>query len=413
MARRQETTDRELKSRIRRVDARGEIGTDTRGLILQVTGGSASWIYRYQIAGKRRRMGLGSYPVVTLAEARQKALEATRLARAGTDPIENARIAFEAERAPSVTFDTCAADYISSHRDGWKNAKHAQQWEKTIATYVSPTIGKLAPADVTTEHILEILKPLWIDKTETATRLRSRIELVLDAAKARGLRTGENPAKWRGHLSNLLPKARSVRQVRHHPALPWGEVPGYWQGLALSTKSGAPPLRLLILTALRVGAVIGATWSEFDLDAKVWTVPAERMKGAKAKAKAFRVPLSEPALAVLRAQKGAHTQWVFPSPGRGRNRTGHLSNAALDLALGRDDITTHGFRSTFRDWAAEETHHPRDVCEMALDHAIASGVEAAYRRGDLLDKRRVLMDEWARYVSGVPVADAGGESGSA
>lgn len=413
--------DRELRAAIKRATPPAMIGTDSRGLYLQVSkAGTTSWLFRFQLHGKRRDMGLGNYPDTSLAKARTLAGAARDKLREGRDPIEERRTATEEQRAAkkasearAVTFDDAAADYIKAHRASWKNTKHAQQWKNTLKAYASPVIGKTPVADVSTADVLEILKPIWTAKTETATRVRSRIELVLDAAKARGLRTGDNPARLRGHLANLLPKAASLRQVEHHPALPWRDLPEFWEKLRASTHYGAAPLALVILTACRAGSVFAAEWSEFDLEERTWTIPGVRMKGRRGTERPHRVPLSDAAVAILEELKASapareegappdpRERFVFP----GRSRAGHISTAAMDKCLEkleRDDVTVHGFRSTFRDWAAEVTHYPRDVAEMALAHTVASSVEAAYRRGDLLEKRRALMKDWAAFVTTKP-----------
>ncbi len=383
---------------------------DGDGLYLQVArNGSPSWLYRFQLNGKRRNMGLGSCDLVTLAEAREKTAEARKLAAAGIDPIEDRKEKEGAAKAASVTFDNCASDYIAAHRPGWKNAKHAQQWENTLATYATPIIGKLAPQDITTAHILEILKPIWSAKPETASRLRNRIELILDAAKARNLRHGENPARWRGHLDKLLPKRTKVRAVVHHAALPWADIPKFMAALAEHCDLTYEAMRLTILTACRTSEVLAATWGEIDKGARTWTIPGTRMKSGKE----HRVPLSDAAIEILtnlpRIDGSPH---LFPSTRKGK----HLSNMAMLMGLRRmqrDDLTMHGFRSSFRDWAAECTPHPNFVVEMALAHVVGNAVEAAYRRGDLFEKRRQLMEDWAQYCNKPADNDRSSESKSA
>ena len=393
---------------------------DGDGLYFQIskTGGT-SWVFRYKVDGKARTMGLGRYPETGLANARAKVAEARLLTKAGIDPLtardaerERQRLELEQERqrieseqaaltrtkTRAVTFKTVASDYISAHRAGWKNAKHAQQWENTLATYAEPIIGHLLTEEITTGHVLEILQPIWSVKTETASRLRNRIELVLDAAKARGLRDGENPARWRGHLDKLLPKRSKVQARNHHAALPWVALPKFMGELANHDALSYQAIRLTILTACRTSEVLSATWDEIDTEARTWTIRGERMKGGRE----HRVPLSEAALAVLDGlPRVAGNPHVFPGAKRGRP----LSNLAMLMGLrrmGHGDLTMHGFRSTFRDWAAERTHYPREVCEMALAHVVASGAEAAYWRGDVFDKRRALMDDWAAYATAAP-----------
>ena len=380
---------------------------DGDGLYLKVadSGTGASWVFRYKIDGKSRKIGLGKYPGTSLSEARDKAADARKLLKSGMDPLatrdkerEEKRLESQAALAKSTPFKTHAAHYIAAHRSGWKNAKHAQQWENTLATYAEPIIGNLPASEITTAHILEILQPLWIEKTETANRLRNRIELVLDAAKARGMRDGENPARWRGHLDKLLPKRSKVRAIEHHPALPWPELPSFMSELANHDELTYKAMRLTILTACRTSEVLGATWEEIALDTRVWTIPAARMKARKE----HRVPLSDAAIEVLDSlPRITGSPYLFPSTRQGK----HLSNMSMLMGLrrmGREDLTMHGFRSTFRDWAAEQTNHPREVCEMALAHKIAEGAEAAYWRGDIFEKRRALMADWAAFATAAP-----------
>lgn len=367
------------------------------GLALQVTGGGAkSWILRVPIGGKRREMGLGPYPEVTLAKAREKAREARELIRSGVDPIQRQReaaSALRAEAAAALTFDDCAASYIKAHEAGWRNVKHAQQWRNTLNTYASPVFGSLLVRDVALPHVMAALEPIWTTKNETASRLRSRIELVLDWATARGMRDGLNPARWRGHLDKLLPKPSKVKKPEHHAALPVGKVGAFMVELRKVEGMGARALEFTILSAARSGEVRGAKWSEIDLRAKVWTIPAERMKAGKE----HRVPLSAQALALLKALPRIDAaELVFPSP-----KGAALSDMTLTAVTRRLKVNAvpHGFRSTFRDWVAERTHYPREVAEMALAHTIGDKVEAAYRRGDLFEKRRHLMTEWADFLS--------------
>jgi integrase len=375
---------------------------DGGGLWLQVAkSGSKSWIFRFKIAGKQREMGLGSLRTVDLATARTLARECRAQLLDAKDPIEvrkAARLAQALQRARSMTFDQCAMAYINAHKGSWKNAKHAEQWKNTLATYASPIIGALPVADVDTDLIVKVLSPIWGSKTETATRVRGRIESVLDWATVSRFRQGDNPARWRGHLENLLANPNRIAPVRNHPALPWREVPAFMVLLAQSRGIAARAAEFTILTAARSGEVRGATWDEVDLEAKLWTIPAERMKAGKE----HRVPLSTAAVALLVAlphRKGL----IF----HGRYASAALSDMSLTAVLrrmGRGDITIHGFRSSFRDWCAEAVGNTfsREVCEHALAHSLPDRVEAAYRRGDLLDKRVMLMQAWADYC-GVPV----------
>ena len=294
--------------------------------------------------------------------------------------------------AQSVTFDTCAEAYITAHEIGWRNEKHRQQWRNTLTTYVSPVFGSMPIQNVDIDLVMKVIEPLWRTKTETARRVRGRIEVILDWARVRGYRTGENPARWRGTLDHLLPARTKVRAVKHYAALPYSEIGAFMQDLRKMEGISATALEFLILTVARTGEVIYARWSEINLKDAVWIVPAARMKSGRE----HRVPLSGPALAVLKRMSKSEDGYVFP----GRSPGTPLSNMSLLMTLGRmnrGDITAHGFRSTFRDWAAEATNFTREVVEMALAHVLENKTEAAYRRGDLFDKRRRLMDTWTEY----------------
>lgn len=386
-----------------------------QGLALQVTGHGTgrSWLLRVMVAGRRLEMGLGSYPDVTLAKARDKAREARELIRQGIDPAERQKAALsalKAAQAAALTFKQCAEKYIAANRAGWKNAKHVQQWENTLAQHVYPTFGDVLVGDISLVQVMAVLeqpadasKPegptLWIGKTETASRLRGRIESILDWATVRGYRHGDNPARWRGHLDKLLPAPSKVTKVEHHPALQVSEVGAFVTKLHVAEGMGARALEFAILTAARSGEVRGATSAEFDLEAKVWTVPAARMKAGNE----HRVPLTEAAIKVVQAAKAmprtaGEVDLVFPAP-----RGGLLSDMTLTAVMRRMKMKAvpHGFRSTFRDWAAERTNYPRDVAEMALAHTIGDKTEAAYRRGDLFEKRRSMMDDWADFLAKV------------
>lgn len=384
-------------------DAQPGAVADGDGLYLKIgPTGAASWQFRYQIAGKRRMMGLGACSVLTLAEARDKAAEARKLAKQGIDPLESRKAAEVAEKAAVTTFREAALDYIESHRAGWRNAKHGQQWANTLAQYVYPKFGDKPVGGVSTEDVLGALKPIWTDKPETANRVRNRIELVLDAARAKGLATGINPAAWRGHLDKLLPK-RTKASKGHHAAMDYRDVPAFYKRLTTERDSlSAAALQLTILTACRTSEVLLATWDEFDLDNRLWTIPARRMKAAVA----HRVPLSDEAMKLLDTIKrmGKSKGYLFPGAKAGKP----LSNMAMTMALrklGHGDLTVHGFRSSFRDWCAEETHYPNIVAEQALAHTVGDKVEAAYRRGDLLDKRRAMMEDWATYCASSNTSD--------
>jgi len=366
------------------------------GLALQVTPSKAkSWILRIVVGGKRRDMGLGGYPSVTLAQARELARIARAKADTDTDPIAERKIArseLRAQQAAALTFEQCATQFIKSKSDEWKNAKHTAQWESTLVTYAFPVMGKLLVRDVTLAHVMATLEPIWKDKTETASRLRGRIEQVLDWATTREFRTGENPARWRGHLDKLLPKPSKVAKVEHYAALPVHEAASFTQRLRQQTGIGAKALEFTILTAARSGEVRKAVWSEFDLTLKIWTIPAERMKAGKE----HRVPLSDAAVMLLNSlPRVAGTDLVFPS-----SKATPLSDMTLTLVLRRMQVNAvpHGFRSTFRDWVSERTSYPHEVAEMALAHTIENKVEAAYRRGDLFEKRTKMMAEWADFL---------------
>ncbi len=368
---------------------------DGNGLWLQITPGGKSWIFRFTLHGRAREMGLGSSAIYSLAEARERAVACRKLVNEGIDPIEarrEKRRDTALDSAKSITFKECAEAYIRAHAAGWRNPKHAAQWTATLANYAYPVFGELPVAAVDTALVMRVLEPIWTTKTETASRVRGRIESVLDWAKTRNHREGENPARWRGHLQNLLPKRSKVQKVQHFPALPYDEI-----GPFLSQVRGlggvAPrALEFVILTACRTGEVIGARWIEINLNERIWTIPAERMKAGRE----HRAPLSDAALAVLEPLRAAGGDYVFPGSRRGKP----LSNMAmLELLkrIKREDLTVHGFRSTFRDWAAERTNFPREVAEAVLAHTLENKVEAAYRRGDLFEKRRELMDEWAEW----------------
>jgi len=370
---------------------------DGAGLWLQVSpSGSKSWIFRFTLAGRQREMGLGAVHTVNLTEARAKAKECRQVLLDGKDPLEarkSTRLAETLERARAMTFDQCAAAYVKAHRAGWKNAKHADQWENTLATYASPIVGALPVAEIDTALVVKVLGPIWETKTETATRLRGRIEKILDWATVSKYRQGENPARWRGHLDKLLANPNKVAKVAHHPALPWHDMGAFMATLRAQEGVAARALEFAILAAARSGEVRGATWAEIDLDARLWTVPAERMKAKKE----HRVPLSKHAVALLK-KLPREGDLVFPGAKEGKALS-DMSLTAVLRRMQRADITVHGFRSTFRDWCAESTGFPREVCEHALAHSLPDKVEAAYRRGDLLDKRILLMQAWADYCA--------------
>jgi integrase len=364
---------------------------DGGGLYLSIkSSGAKSWVLIYQWNGKRREKGLGSFQLVSLDDARAKRDEARKLLADGKDPLE--------PEAPKVTatFGEVATTLIRDLEVGWRNPKHRQQWRNTLETYCAPIWNR--PVEmVTTNEIVDVLRPIWTEKRETASRLRARIERVLDAAKVKGLRNGDNPARWRGHLAHILPSGTRGAGVRHHPAMPFDQVPDFVKGLKRRVSTAARALEFLIHTAARTSEVLKVTWSEIDMDAMLWTVPADRMKMGREHA----VPLTEPALVVLRAMAICGTEPdapVFPN-----SKGKPLSNMCMDMLLRRmgcDDFTVHGFRSSFRDWAGDKTNFPREVAEAALAHVIGNKVEAAYRRGTALAKRTELMKAWSEFVSG-------------
>jgi integrase len=372
---------------------------DGGGLWLQVAEkGGKSWVLRYHWAGKEKVMGLGPVSTVSLAEAREKAMAARKLVAAGTDPLAEKR-AQEAARAVAaarvMTLRDCAAAYIDSHSDSWRNAKHRKQWESTLATYAFPLIGDLPVADIDKGLVLRVLGPIWKDKTVTASRVRMRLEAVLAWATAAGYRHGDNPARWKGHLEQLLPAPRKVAPVKHHAALPFRDMPAFMADLRSREGSAARALEFLILTALRTNEVTGARPEEFDLDRRIWTVPAERMKSKKV----HRVALSERAVELVKSSAG-RGPFIFEG-----NRPGtKLGDRALDALTARMNwkgvTTVHGLRSTFRDWGTEQTSYPDELLEMTLAHIVTDKTKAAYQRGDMLEKRFRLAEDWARYCSG-------------
>jgi integrase len=372
---------------------------DGNGLWLQVApGGTKSWLFRFERGGRERRMGLGAVHTLTLAEARERARECRKLLLDGHDPIEARRATVAKSRvatATALTFKECAERYITAHEAGWKNKVHRAQWPATLAAYAYPTFGALPVAAIDTGLVLKALEPIWTAKPETAGRVRGRIESVLDWAAARGYRTGENPARWKGHLQKLLPARSKVARVKHHAALPYSDAPAFMADLRARDGVSARALELAILAATRTTETIAARWDEIDLKARTWTIPPERMKAGRE----HRLPLTDRAVEILEAlPREGDAEFVFIGDKPGKP----LSNMALLATLkrmGRADLTAHGFRSTFRDWAAETTAYPGEVVEMALAHVIKDKAEAAYRRGDLFEKRRRLMADWAGYCA--------------
>ncbi len=380
--------------------AKAGMWCDGGGLYLQCTAGTdgrlrKSWLFRYATKGRERQMGLGSLDTVSLAEAREGAANCRRLHLAGVDPIEHrdaARMQAALDAAKAMTFDECRDAYLKAHAAGWRNAKHRQQWESTLKTYCSPVFGKVSVQAVDVALVMKAVEPIWTTKPETASRLRGRIESILDWARVRDMRTGDNPARWRGHLDQLLPAPNKLRKVRHHAALPYPEIGAFMVELRGRDGVAALALEFAILTATRTNEVLGARWDE--IDGQVWTIPASRMKAGRE----HRVPLSDKAMTIIKRMKAVRANdYIFPG-----DRREMLSNMALLMTLrrmGRGDLTTHGFRATFRTWAAERSQFPREVVESALAHVIGNKVEAAYQRGDLFDKRRRLMDAWAEYCA--------------
>ena len=375
------------------------------GLYLVINAAAAkSWILRLVIGDKRRDMGLGGFPGVTLSQAREAARTARGSVVQGVDPItakKAASSALSAQQTTEKTFKQAAAAYIDSHGDTWKNAKDRAQWTSTLETYAYPVVGNLLTCDVGKEHVLAILSPIWKTKTETAKRLRGRIELILDWATAHGYRTGENPARWKGHLDKLLAMPSKVKKVVHHSALSIDAMPGFMGELRGHSGVSAKALEFLILTAARSGEVRGATWAEFDMRGAAWVIPGERMKAGRE----HRVPLSKQALELLHSLPRIEgNNLVFSAP-----RGGLLSDMAMTAVTRRMNyqnadkkiVVPHGMRSTFRDWCGERTNYPRDLAELALSHSLENKVEAAYRRGDAMEKRRGMMQTWADHCDRV------------
>jgi integrase len=373
--------------------------SDGAGLYLVVgPGASRRWAFIFRWHGKLKEMGLGSLTSVSLSDARSRASDARSILAGGRNPIE-VRRAKEAARDSIGTFGAFADELVKNLSHGFRNDKHKAQWAMTLTTHAAP-LRKLRLDEIGTDDVLAVLQPIWQRKNETASRLRGRIERVLDAARAKGLRTGENPARWRGHLDKLLPKRQKLARG-HHAAMPYPNVPAFVARLQGSETISALALEFLILTGARSGEVLGARWDEIDREAKLWTVPADRMKAGRE----HRVPLTSRALVILKTtEKMRVGDFVFPGQKRGKP----LSVMALAMALRRlkaDDVTVHGFRSAFRDWAGEATAFPRELAEAALAHVVGDATERAYRRGDALEKRRKLMAAWASYVEAKPAGN--------
>lgn len=365
------------------------------GLHLRVSAGHRGWVLRVKVGDARKDMGLGAYPVVSLAEARERAWKIHESIREGHDPVaprRQQRQALLAQAATEKTFRWCTEEFLKAKSSEWKNAKHRQQWENTLETYAMPALANLAVAVIDLPHVLACLEPIWSSKNETASRLRGRIESVLDWAAVRKYRSGENPARWKGHLDKVLAAPSKIQKVEHHRALAVDDMPSFMTTLQSRVGIAARALEFVILTAARSGEVRGAIWTEIDFKNAIWTVPAERMKaGAE-----HRVPLSDAALHLLKSlPRIAGTELLFPG-----TKGQPLSDMTMTAVMRRMnvDAVPHGFRSTFRDWAGEKTNFPREVAEQALAHTLESKVEAAYRRGDALEKRRKMMQEWAKFI---------------
>ena len=376
---------------------------DGGGLYLRVAeGGSKQWVYRYTTNGRNRDMGLGPVRLLTLAEARERAREAGKLRLDDIDPIAHKhaqRGAAIVAAAGTKTFKECAEGFIRDNEKKWTHPKHRHDWQRTLERFVFPVLGNLPVASIDTPLVLKVIKPLWERVPETASRVRGRIEAVLGWATVHHYRTGDNPARWRQHLQHALPSRSEIAKIEHHAALPYLQVANFMQALRKETGIPARALQFITLTAARLGEAINATWQEIDLDAKTWTIPAERMKADQE----HKVPLSDAALAVLKDMP-QQSDYVFPGFKLGRPLGGDVLRELLKKLAG-DAVTVHGLRSTFRDWAGDCTSFPNELAEMALAHAIPNAVEAAYRRGDMFEKRRQLMAAWADYCSGAATGD--------
>jgi integrase len=378
------------------------------GLGLQITpAGSKSWVLRVMVGAKRRKMGLGGFPDVPLARARELARLAREKIGGGVDPIDEKKAArrdLAASRARDVTFRVCAQQHIAAHRSSWRNEKHEGQWERTLEVYAYPVIGDMWVRDVRLEHVMQILEPIWHTKTETANRVRGRIEAVLDSATTKGLRDGINPARWKGNLATLLPARNKISKPTHFRAVPVKELPAFYEALRGQEGTAARALELLILTNVRSHNVRHASWNEIDMKTKTWLIPGEDDEGSKQRMKAgvaHRVPLSPAAISLLKNMgKTEGTDLVFPSP----RKLAPLSDMAMSKLMKEMEANgvPHGFRSTFRDWTIEHTNFSREITERAMAHTVGDKTEAAYLRSDVFEKRRKLMDMWAAYCTATP-----------
>jgi integrase len=366
------------------------------GVYLQIAaGGTRSWLFRYRVGDRQHHMGLGSCNYLSLAEARERAIDAQRQRLNGIDPLGAKRAAKREQRAShlrAMTFQQCAMAYIAAHEPSWRGNHSRRQWTLSLQNHVFPVIGALAVSDIDTPRVLSVLEPIWTQIPETARRIRNRIELIIDYAMAHGMRTGDNPVRWRGLLENLLPEQRRANGVKHLAAMPWRELPAFMHKLRAQPDNAARALELAILCASRPGEVLGAQWCEIDLEAPTWTIPPERMKGHRE----HRVPLSPCAVELLAnlPRVGEH---VFVGQGDARPSAPILLRVLRGMGYAK--LTAHGFRASFRTWAEETTQYPPHIIEMALAHTVGSAVERAYRRGDLLDQRRRLMQDWSDFLA--------------
>ncbi len=376
---------------------------DGHGLYLQVSNsGSKSWLFRFMMDGKSRQMGLGSFGTVTLLEARDDALNCKKLLKDGVDPIQERDNRLTKQKAANkavLTFKESTEEYLKAHSASWKSVRHAKIWKSSIERYAYPELGSMPVNQIEREHIMRVLKPIWLNKTETAKKLRGRLETILDWATVQDFRKGENPARWRGHLDKLLPKPSEVYNVKHFAALPYQEINGFMNKLRKREALSALALRLIILTATRSGEARNAIWAEFNMEQAIWTIPAERMKAKKE----HIIPLSKEALSIIQSLPHmAGNDYLFVGNRSGKPLSDVVFKKLMER-MGVTGITTHGFRSTFRDWAAEQTSFPREVIEAALAHQLKDKAEAAYFRSNLLDKRRELMDKWGDYILLPPI----------
>jgi integrase len=386
----------------RKVDTATKPGllADGGGLWLRVgRGGSKSWAFRFMLNGKAREMGLGGLSKVGLADARKKAAPLRLLLADKVDPLERRKLEKSANTiasARSMTFDECATSYIKAHEVGWRHEKHRMQWSNSLARYVSPAFGAVPVSSIDVAMVMNVLEPLWMKTPETASRVRGRVERILDWARVRGFREGENPARWRSHLDHLLPARSKVRAQKHYTSLPYAEIATFMSGLRSRSGVGASALEFLILCAARSSEVADARRAEIDWAARTWTIPASRMKSGRE----HRVPLSSAAMAVLDRMKATGGEFIFSNePGRG------LGKGALAKQVKGRNCTVHGFRATFKTWATERTNFARELVEAALAHVLDDKTEAAYLRGDMIEKRRRLMEAWAEFLAKAPTQE--------